>query len=59
MDDLDFIISIDLNFISGLWHVCLDGYHDKSHQYEIKLHGCMHIRLEEYDFIRSEIQPRK
>lgn len=41
----------------GLWHVCLDGYHDKSHQYEIKLHGCMHIRLEEYDFIRSEIQP--
>jgi hypothetical protein len=35
----------------------MDGYHDKSHQYEIKLHGCMHIRLEEYDFIRSEIQP--
>lgn len=41
----------------GLWWVCLNGYHDKDHQYDQKLYGCMHIRLEEYDFIRSEIQP--
>jgi hypothetical protein len=41
----------------GLWAVCLNGFHDMRHQYELKWYGCKHILLEEYDVIRSELQP--
>lgn len=41
----------------GLWRVCLNGFHDDRHQYEVKFYGCKHILLEEYDIIRDELQP--
>ena len=44
---------------TGLWEVCLNGFHDMRHQYEYLFMGCRHILLEEYDIIRDEIQPRK
>ena len=43
----------------GLWEVCLNGYHDMRHQYDVKFYGCKHIMLEEYDIIRDELQRRK
>ena len=43
----------------GLWEVCLNGYHDMRHQYEVRFYGCKHILLEEYAIIRDELQPRK
>ncbi len=46
-------------FSSGLWAVCLDGFHDMRHQYEVRLYGCKHILLEEYDYILAELRPRK
>jgi len=41
----------------GLWEVCLNGFHDMRHQYDIKFYGCKHILLEEYDIIREELMP--
>ena len=36
---------------------CFDGFHDKNHQYEVKLYGCKYTLWEEYDIVRDEIQP--
>ena len=46
-------------YILGLWEVCLNGFHDMRHQYDIKFYGCKHILLEEYDIIREELMPSK
>ena len=39
--------------------MCLNGYHDMRHQYDMYFYGCKHILLEDYDIIRDEIMPRK
>lgn len=54
-----FHFSLSLFFLPGLWEVCLNGYHDMRHQYEVRFYGCKHILLEEYDIIRDELQPRE
>ena len=49
----------NIKILAGLWEVCLNGFHDKGHQWDTKFYGCKHILLEEYDIIRDEIMPRK
>ena len=53
------MVMLNCSLYEGLWVVCLNGYHDMRHQYEVKFYGCKHILLEEYDIIHDELQPRK
>ena len=55
----DFLNNHFMFHFKGLWEVCLNGFHDMRHQYDIKFYGCKHILLEEYDIIRDELMPGK